>query len=772
VRRVVVDDFNIGREAGTRVCAFDEVVREQGVAWEAAVEHRVEGRDFVDALAGEDALAVEVLVDVGDGACVDIEACFAGEEGGQARARGGLHADADPRLQDAVAMRDDATLGVDDGAVERMRHGADHRCGGAARQLRVGVEGDDVANVAYFAYATCLDRERVECTFEKLVQVEQLAALALPAHPYALACVEGAQTVEECEAAAALPAVTIVQLVDEIDGQLDQWVVVVLTRLGDRIRKIGDEREVQVGVLVGEIADFEFGNQLTQLRLVHEQCGHGDKCACFFGNAGAVEVDLGEGAGFKQSGDGVVDEVDDALRDGQDQEHEGPGEIGKAVRLRHDRYNQRGDEQDGQDFDGRDVEEVGVVARGDAYALEQRRAVAGSVRQRAKAVVNEIEADVRLAEIHARVDNGALLRLGGQAERFARDLKLGHVGVAGQAGHAFAIRFAAVEVHLRVGAGGVFAEHVVKQDQRLGHNFPVGVAQLAEAFDAGLDNRIQARLLRGVQDGFAFADRAFREVQLEEGGQRPELLQREGLDGLRLFHVDAQGISVPDEFCGSEVAFGHQCDAGQTTIAVGLARQHAQGAQTTGNLIDRRAQQTRVFAQDQEGIGCACRAIGLGECIELAYQSIERTARCLGAWLEAALAADLPLGMPAVSVGARLGTQVVFVPGGGQCFPDRCRSCFGSTRRLRDIRASGVLTLRHSQLQSFLISCVFDDAGKRARRRWAPRLTNARSLTTTPARSAAPAPPQVVSGSWRPAFRTSRRTGRRAPSVLCGRLLL
>ena len=57
VRGVVVDDLDIGGEAGAGVGAFDEVVTEQGVAGEAAIEHGVQCGDFVDAFAGEDALA-------------------------------------------------------------------------------------------------------------------------------------------------------------------------------------------------------------------------------------------------------------------------------------------------------------------------------------------------------------------------------------------------------------------------------------------------------------------------------------------------------------------------------------------------------------------------------------------------------------------------------------------------------------------------------------------------------------------------------------------
>ena len=55
-----------------------------------------------------------------------------------------LHADADTRLQDAVALGDDAQFGIDDGPVERMSDGADHAVRRAARKLRIGVEREDV----------------------------------------------------------------------------------------------------------------------------------------------------------------------------------------------------------------------------------------------------------------------------------------------------------------------------------------------------------------------------------------------------------------------------------------------------------------------------------------------------------------------------------------------------------------------------------------------------------------------------------------------------
>ena len=114
---------------------------------------------FVDTFSCEDAFAEEVLIDVGDGTRVDIEASLAGVERSKARARCRGDADAYARLQNAVALGDDAQLRIDDGLVERVRHRADHAGCCAARKLRVGVECDDISNVLEHFKRADLQRE-------------------------------------------------------------------------------------------------------------------------------------------------------------------------------------------------------------------------------------------------------------------------------------------------------------------------------------------------------------------------------------------------------------------------------------------------------------------------------------------------------------------------------------------------------------------------------------------------------------------------------------
>ena len=67
VRRVVVDQLDVGDEPGARVEALEQVVAEQRVLRHAAGERGLERIDVVDPLADVAALVKQVLIDVGHG---------------------------------------------------------------------------------------------------------------------------------------------------------------------------------------------------------------------------------------------------------------------------------------------------------------------------------------------------------------------------------------------------------------------------------------------------------------------------------------------------------------------------------------------------------------------------------------------------------------------------------------------------------------------------------------------------------------------------------
>ena len=78
VRRVVVDELDVCGQSYTRIGAFDQVVAEQRVAWKSPIKYRVQRLHFIDPFSREDTLSKKILIGIGDGAGVKIEAALAG----------------------------------------------------------------------------------------------------------------------------------------------------------------------------------------------------------------------------------------------------------------------------------------------------------------------------------------------------------------------------------------------------------------------------------------------------------------------------------------------------------------------------------------------------------------------------------------------------------------------------------------------------------------------------------------------------------------------
>ena len=71
--------LDIGSETGAGKDAFEQIVAEQCRIGYAAGQRGLEGVDFVDALARVRAFADEILVHVGDGSGIRIDAVHAGK---------------------------------------------------------------------------------------------------------------------------------------------------------------------------------------------------------------------------------------------------------------------------------------------------------------------------------------------------------------------------------------------------------------------------------------------------------------------------------------------------------------------------------------------------------------------------------------------------------------------------------------------------------------------------------------------------------------------
>ena len=148
VRRELVEQLDVGHQAGACEHALEQVVAEQRVVGDPVVQRGGERVDVVDPLAGEAALLEEVLVDVRDGGRIRVDAGGPGE--GSLEDRGvlaGRQRGRDPWLQQAVTVGDPTQPGIEARLVERVGDRPDESPDDAARQSGVRVERDDVAHV-------------------------------------------------------------------------------------------------------------------------------------------------------------------------------------------------------------------------------------------------------------------------------------------------------------------------------------------------------------------------------------------------------------------------------------------------------------------------------------------------------------------------------------------------------------------------------------------------------------------------------------------------
>src|SRR3954447_1086754 len=196
MRRVVVNYFNIGDQSSARISALDQVMAEQRIAREAFLQNLTKRIDIVNPFAGKDALAIKILVNIGNRPRVDIKPSLAGINACQPGACRGVDTDADARLHNPVAPRDNVQLRIDQGAVQGMSNGANQALRGAAWKLRVGIERQNISDEWQARQITSFHREGIVSLPQHLIQVKKLAAFALPTHPGTLARIVNAMPVK------------------------------------------------------------------------------------------------------------------------------------------------------------------------------------------------------------------------------------------------------------------------------------------------------------------------------------------------------------------------------------------------------------------------------------------------------------------------------------------------------------------------------------------------------------------------------------------------
>jgi len=223
--RIFLVQLNVAQQPGAGIAAFQQVVTENAVLGKAPGQGLFEGLDLVDALADERTLLEGILIDVGDGAGIGVDARLAAVQAGIAGLARPGQARTNPGLQDAVAGDDPSQVRVVNRPVEGVDHGADELARRVPGQLGVRVQGDDVFHAGQRRRPAYHQREAVTVAIvfafaQQSVQVRQLAALALVAHPEAVVGVPSARAVEQEEDIAAAVRVLGVQGLDALPGQL------------------------------------------------------------------------------------------------------------------------------------------------------------------------------------------------------------------------------------------------------------------------------------------------------------------------------------------------------------------------------------------------------------------------------------------------------------------------------------------------------------------------------------------------------------------------
>src|SRR5665213_398194 len=186
-----------------------------------------------------------------------------------------------------------------------------------------------------------LDWEGIERMDEQLVEVEQFPALALPPHPYTLASIEDAVTVQQEKRSAVLSGIFFIQLIHESKRQHYQRAIILVRGTRSRIWQIREQAKVDILVLICEVARLQFFKQLRNLLLIHQKSRHDDQRRHLRRNA-LRKIQLRQRFSLHQGCDTAIDQIDCALRHWQQSQQQRANDRPVIV-MRNQRKNNRCD---------------------------------------------------------------------------------------------------------------------------------------------------------------------------------------------------------------------------------------------------------------------------------------------------------------------------------------------------------------------------------------------------------------------------------------------
>ena len=398
---MLLNQIDIGHQGRPGIAAFQQVVTENEIFRKTPIDGLPKGVHIVDALADERPLAENILVDVRHLAGVGIDARLAHEQLGESGLAGTGQADRSARLQNRIAFDNAPFTGIVNRSIEGMGQVADQGAGRIAGQLGIGIEGDDVPDRPEKGRIADDLRESVlRPTPEPGIELLQLAALALIAHPHPLHRIPQPGPVKQIEDARAILPVGFIEGLD-CGPRIREQGLVLRQRLLGGIAKIGQQGKKQVGIAVAEIADFQGFEQIVDILRTGQQGGHNHHGAMALGDP-LGKIETWQCPRWQGEGDQQIDQRNGQGRgrDGQGRSQPpdlpvariGPGG-GEHARCRQQREHQNGTEIQGQ---------AQLPTRPADPAL-QRQAALDRALQRLAPAIDQVVADMRTAVGVARL---------------------------------------------------------------------------------------------------------------------------------------------------------------------------------------------------------------------------------------------------------------------------------------------------------------------------------------------------------------------------------
>ena len=344
VRRELVEELDIGHQAGTGEDTLEQVVAQQRVLRHAIFHGGLERVEVVDPLAGEASFLEQVLVHVGDCRGIRVDPRRTGEDPLEDRSTLlGRKRRGDPRLQHAVALDHPTCRRVEGWLVEWVGNRPDELPDSAAGQPRVGVERDHVAHVGRRDRRRSFGRQDAGRgrAAQQCVQFLELAALALPPHPATFGLVPRSLSMQEQEPgpAAGSLAMPLVELINARGCSGEQFIVAD-NLLGGGVEPVREQRESEIAFAIGEIVNLQPSDQSLDVVFIGEQHrNHHERAKA--GRHTVVEVQARQRFRAEHPGDHQVDKGDRQVGGRHDREHRDDDDLardGTSVPGEQERY--------------------------------------------------------------------------------------------------------------------------------------------------------------------------------------------------------------------------------------------------------------------------------------------------------------------------------------------------------------------------------------------------------------------------------------------------